>query len=108
MPKKYIVRLTDAERKTLDEIIAKLKGSYDELVNGLKSELQAGQVTITQLKGRLSVNMVDKILFNSGEAEVKPEGPKGFGAVMKVATSRLAGRAEGNQVAAAARKLLGS
>ena len=41
-------------------------------------------------------------------AEVKPEGPKGFGAVMKVATSRLAGRAEGNQVAAAARKLLGS
>jgi chemotaxis protein MotB len=57
-----------------DAEIAKLKGSYDELVNGLKSELEAGQVTITQLKGRLSVNMVDKILFNSGEAVVKPEG----------------------------------
>ncbi len=41
-------------------------------------------------------------------AELKPEGPKAFGAVMKAATARLAGRAEGAQVAAAARKLLGS
>jgi uncharacterized protein YqeY len=40
-------------------------------------------------------------------AEVKPDGPKGFGMVMKAATARLAGRAEGAQVAAAARKLLG-
>ena len=38
--------------------------------------------------------------------EVKPEGPRGFGAVMKAATARLAGRAEGAQIAAAARKLL--
>lgn len=66
-------QLQSLEREKEAEI-AKLKGSYDELVNGLKSELQAGQVTITQLKGRLSVNMVDKILFNSGEAELKPEG----------------------------------
>jgi uncharacterized protein YqeY len=41
-------------------------------------------------------------------AALKPEGPKAFGAVMKAATARLAGRAEGAQVAAAARKLLGS
>jgi uncharacterized protein YqeY len=40
--------------------------------------------------------------------ELKPEGPKAFGVVMKAVTARLAGRAEGNQVAAAARKLLGS
>ncbi|MDQ6722020.1 MAG: GatB/YqeY domain-containing protein [Candidatus Dormibacteraeota bacterium] len=41
-------------------------------------------------------------------AEIKPEGPNAFGVVMKAATARLAGRAEGAQVAAAARKLLGS
>ena len=40
--------------------------------------------------------------------EVKPDGPKGFGAVMKAATARLAGRADGNQVASVARRLLGS
>lgn len=40
--------------------------------------------------------------------ELKPEpGPKAFGVVMKEATARLAGRAEGAQIAAAARKLLG-
>ncbi|TMD88816.1 MAG: GatB/YqeY domain-containing protein [Chloroflexi bacterium] len=41
-------------------------------------------------------------------AELKPSGPNAFGAVMKAATARLAGRAEGAQVAAAARKLLAS
>ena len=41
-------------------------------------------------------------------AELKPDGPNAFGAVMKAATARLAGRAEGGQVAAAARKLLAS
>ena len=41
-------------------------------------------------------------------AEVKPDGPKGFGLVMKAATTRLAGRADGNQIAAIARRLLGS
>jgi len=40
--------------------------------------------------------------------EVKPEGPKGFGLVMKAATARLAGRADGSQVAGVARRLLGS
>lgn len=40
--------------------------------------------------------------------EVKPEGPKGFGLVMKAATARLAGRADGNQIAAVTRRLLGS
>jgi uncharacterized protein YqeY len=41
-------------------------------------------------------------------AEVKPEGPKGFGLVMKAATARLAGRADGTQIAAVVRRLLGS
>lgn len=40
-------------------------------------------------------------------AEVKADGLKAFGVVMKAATARLAGRAEGAQIAAAARKLLG-
>jgi uncharacterized protein YqeY len=40
--------------------------------------------------------------------EVKPDGPKGFGMVMKAASARLSGRAEGAQIAAAARKLLGA
>jgi hypothetical protein len=41
-------------------------------------------------------------------AEVRPEGPKGFGLVMKAATARLAGRADGNDIAKVTRRLLGS
>jgi uncharacterized protein YqeY len=39
--------------------------------------------------------------------EVRPQGPRDFGAVMKAATGRLAGRAEGGRIAATARRLLG-
>jgi uncharacterized protein YqeY len=40
--------------------------------------------------------------------EVKPQGPRDFGAVMKAASARLAGRAEGGRIATVARRLLGS
>ena len=40
--------------------------------------------------------------------EVRPQGPRDFGAVMKAATTLLAGRAEGGRIAAAARRLIGS
>jgi uncharacterized protein YqeY len=39
-------------------------------------------------------------------AELHPEGPQAFGMVMKAATARLRGRAEGGRVAAIAKKLL--
>ncbi len=63
------------------------------------------------LRGYLPAAMDESEIENEVRAvieEVKPEGPKGFGLVMKAATVRLAGRADGNQVAAVARRLLGS
>jgi uncharacterized protein YqeY len=41
-------------------------------------------------------------------AEVRPQGPRDMGAVMKAANARLAGRAEGGRIAAVARRLIGS
>ena len=41
-------------------------------------------------------------------AEVKPDGPKGFGQVMKAATARMSGRADGSQISGVVRRLLGS
>lgn len=54
--------------------LAQLKGTYDELVAGLKSEIEAGEVQIRRMKDRLSVNLVEKILFDSGRANLKPKG----------------------------------
>ena len=63
------------------------------------------------LRGYLPVGLSDAQVeaeVRAVIAELKPEGPKAFGSVMKEASARLAGRAEGGQIAAAARKLLAS
>lgn len=54
--------------------IAQLKTTYDDLVDKLESEIKRGEVTISDLQGRLTVNMVEKILFDSGKADIKPAG----------------------------------
>ena len=59
-----------------EETISKMKGTYDELVGNLKNEINSGQIQVTQLKDKLTLNMVEKILFNSGQAEVKDSGKK--------------------------------
>jgi chemotaxis protein MotB len=56
--------------------IAKMKGTYDELVGNLQNEISSGQIQVTQLKDKLTLNMVEKILFNSGQADVKESGKK--------------------------------
>jgi len=56
--------------------VDKVKKSYEDLTAGLKSEIAAGEIKITQLKGKLTVNLVDRILFDSGKAEVKDDGRK--------------------------------
>ncbi len=63
-------------QKRRDEELTQLKTTYDELVEGLKTEIEAGEVQIRRMKDRLSVNLVDKILFDSGKASVKPTGIK--------------------------------
>lgn len=40
----------------------------------MRSALESKEVTISELQGKLTVNIVDRILFNSGEADLKPEG----------------------------------
>jgi len=40
--------------------------------------------------------------------EVRAQGPRDFGAVMKAASARLAGRADGGRIAAVARSLIGT
>jgi len=64
--------------------LARVKENYDNLTASLKSEIAAGEVAITQLKGKLTVNMVDRILFDSGQAEVRADGKKVLEKVGKV------------------------
>jgi chemotaxis protein MotB len=81
-----------------EEEIDRLKGTYDALVADMKSEIEQGQIKITQLADRLSVSMVDKILFPSGEAEITTEGLEildRVGKVLKAAEGKII-RVEGH------------
>jgi chemotaxis protein MotB len=61
-------------QKSKEEKVQEVSKTYGEMLDKMKKEVAQGEVTITELKGKLTVNMVDAILFASGEAEVKPEG----------------------------------
>lgn len=66
----------EAERQAREARLAEVQGTYDELVGKLEEEIQRGEVKISELKGKLTVNVVDKILFDSGKADLKPDGIK--------------------------------
>jgi chemotaxis protein MotB len=78
--------LADAQ-KAREEKVRELSSTYDRLVEQMKGEIAKGEVTISELKGKLTVNMVDAILFDSGKAEIKPEGLVVLGKVIEILKS---------------------
>jgi chemotaxis protein MotB len=54
--------------------IAELKGTYDKLREKMKDEIARGDIQLSESGGKLRVGLVDKILFESGEAGVSKRG----------------------------------
>ena len=48
--------------------------TQQSLEDEMRKALESKEVTISELKGKLTVNILDSILFDSGEAILKPEG----------------------------------
>lgn len=79
-----VADLQDDNRKLSDEIatlqkakeekVKEVSSTYEHLLDNMKNEIAQGQVTISELKGKLTVNMEAAILFDSGRADVKPDG----------------------------------
>jgi len=59
------------------------KGLEDEM----RADLESKDVTISKLQGKLTVNILDRVMFDSGEAILKPDGE----AVMRKIATILAG-----------------
>jgi chemotaxis protein MotB len=57
--------------------------SHRSLEDEMRAALESKDVTISQLQGRLTVNILDRVLFDSGEAQLKPGGEA---VLLKVAT----------------------
>jgi len=60
----------DELQKEKDAAVQTRKSLEDEMRTALESK----DVTISRLQGKLTVNILDRILFDSGEAELKPGG----------------------------------
>jgi chemotaxis protein MotB len=54
--------------------LAELKGTYDKLKDQMKEEIAKGDIQLTESGGKLRVGLVDKILFQSGEAHISKRG----------------------------------
>ncbi len=59
-----------AEKAALEQ----KSSEYERLAGSLKSQIAAGQIELSELKGKLTVKLKDKILFASGSAYIGREG----------------------------------
>lgn len=100
-----VIRIARKEVKKREEAIEVYRKA------GREESAQREAAEMAVLRGLLPASMSEQDIEKEVRAviaEVKPEGQKGFGLVMKAATARLAGRADGSQIAAVVRRLLGS
>jgi chemotaxis protein MotB len=66
------VARADLERKSAE---------YEQLAGSLKGEIEAGRIELTELRGKMTVKMKDKILFSSGSAAIGKDGRSALQAV---------------------------
>ena len=67
--------------------VSDLTGTYDGLLEDLKSEVAAGQIEIRQMRDGIRVRVDDEVLFASGSSEVDESGRL----VMRKVASQLVG-----------------
>lgn len=75
-----------------EQELAGLRTTQDELMGELREEIAQQQVRVKRYRDQLQVDLVDEILFDSGEAELKPGGQvvlRKVGAVLKKANRRI-------------------
>lgn len=62
------------EKENREKELRAAQDTYGELIDKMRTEISRGEITISDLQGKLTVNLVEKILFDSGSAEIKSSG----------------------------------
>jgi chemotaxis protein MotB len=57
---------------------------YEKMAAALRGQIEAGRIELTELRGKMTVKMKDKILFSSGSARIGKEGKEALSAVAGV------------------------
>ncbi len=63
-----------AQAAELEKQVQQAAADRSSLETQMRSELESRDITISELQGKLTINILDRVLFASGEAELKPEG----------------------------------
>jgi chemotaxis protein MotB len=66
----------EEERAAKEAEIQRLTKTHEDLTKSLKDDIEKGNITIKQVRDQLTINMVDRVLFDSGKADIKPAGLK--------------------------------
>jgi chemotaxis protein MotB len=86
------------EKEAKEEQIETVAQTYQNLIEDMQEEIKRGEIKISELAGKLKVNIVDKILFDSGESSVNEQGKKilaRVGNILKQDTTKII-RVEGH------------
>lgn len=73
-----------SEKAEKAEQLEKATKTYENLQKKLEKEIREGQIEITEMKNRLTMTMVDKIIFPSGSAEISKAGKKVLDKVVSI------------------------
>lgn len=65
--------ITDLQ-KVKEEEVKKVSSTLEEMTEKMKEQIAKGDLTIRELRGKLTVDMKAAVLFDLGKSEVKPEG----------------------------------
>lgn len=57
---------------------------YEKMAGALRGQIDAGRIELTELRGKMTVKLKDKILFSSGSATIGREGKEALAAVAGV------------------------
>ncbi len=64
--------------------LEKKSSEYEKMASALRGQIDAGRVELTELRGKMTVKMKDKILFSSGSARLGKDGQEALAAVAGV------------------------
>jgi chemotaxis protein MotB len=81
-----VAKLTE-QRQQLEVKAAAVEAKssqYEQLAKSLEGQIQKGQIELSELKGKMTVKLKDKILFPSGSAALSKDGKAALDAVAEV------------------------
>ncbi len=79
-----LARSLENERADKEVEVRRFTRTQEALNESLRAEIAKGDIRIQQVADRLTINMVDRVLFDSGRAQLKPAGIEVLGRVSEV------------------------